>query len=289
MQKINLNLASRLISFLLLIGTYNLYAQTFNHNECNLIKSDSIKIGCTKDCGKSNSNALKRVAKKLGYKLQLLNIYSSNSTPDLTQVDAILLPGGVDIDPKYYIDKVEPELQSTIRNLDSLVVYTNDGKKRDPFEYKLLKDYFDSNLLLQTPILGICRGMQMLGVSQGIPLYIDIKAELGVSNRYTDKEKISLNSKDSQLFKIMGRTEFLAVERHHQGPRVDYFNEFKDQRWPNINMTSTSNFGKIAESLEWTDRPVLGVQFHPEYKRGIVQERIFSWLLKQACHNANSK
>jgi putative glutamine amidotransferase len=277
------------LSLILILGSQVTLGQSFNHSPCKLEKTNTIKIGCTKYCGKSTSKAIKKISKKLGYKVELSNIYSSNSTPDLTLIDAVIIPGGVDIDPSYYLSEVETDLREHIQSLDNLVVYSQDGKKRDPFEFNMINEYFNNSLLVQTPILGICRGMQMLGVSQGIPLYVDIKAELGVPNRYTDYERITIKTKDSELFKIIGSTEFKAVEKHHQGPRVDYFKEFKDQRWPNINMTAFSNNGKIAEALEWTNRPVLGVQFHPEYKRGSVQTSVFSWLLKQACHNSNSK
>jgi gamma-glutamyl-gamma-aminobutyrate hydrolase PuuD len=70
---------------------------------------------------------------------------------------------------------------------------------------------------------------------------------------------------------------------------VDYFKKHKDERWPNINLTALSNRGRIAEVLEWTDRPVLGVQFHPEYTFGKVRRRIFKSFLNQACHKKVSE
>jgi len=74
---------------------------------------------------------------------------------------------------------------------------------------------------------------------------------------------------------------FKGFERHHQGIRVSYFNE-NAARWPQLQVTSYSNRGLIAESLEFKNRPVLGVQFHPENDFGFERNRIFGWLIDKA-------
>lgn len=279
-------ISSLLITFVLNINSAN--ATAFNFSKCSLPKGTVLKIGCTKDCGKFNRRALYRFARKSGLKIEIINLYSQRQSVDITSMDGILIPGGADINPKYYIDKVEKELQDKIKKLDYLVDYSESGDRRDPFEYQLLQDYFSNPKLAQTPVLGICRGMQILGVSQGIPLYVDIKTELGIRNRRYKLDKIYLQSRDSSINKIMRDMRFRGVELHHQGPRVDYFKKHKS-RWPNIELTGLSNRGRIAEVLEWTDRPVLGVQFHPEYTYGKVRRRIFKWLVNQACHKKNKE
>lgn len=277
---------SLLVTFLLNLSTAS--ASTFNFTKCTLPKTETLVIGCTKDCGKFNRKALYKFANKSGYKVKLVDLYSERQSIDIDSVDGILIPGGADINPKYYIQDLNEELKEKIKSLDHLVDYSESGDRRDPFEYELLQKYFSNTKLASTPILGICRGMQMLGVSQGIPLYVDIKAELNIRNRRYKLDKIFLQSKDSSINKIMKDMKFRAVELHHQGPRVDYFKKNK-AKWPNINLTGLSNSGKIAEVLEWTDRPVLGVQFHPEYTFGKVRRRIFSWLLNQACHKKTNE
>jgi len=279
-----------IISSLLVTFLINLtYASPFNHDRCVLPKGKVLKIGCTKDCGRFNRWALYRFARKSGYKIELHNLYSERESVDIDAMDAIYIPGGADINPKYYISKVEKELQEKIKSLDHLVDYSDSGDRRDPFEYELLQKYFSNKSMAKTPILGVCRGMQMLAVSQGIPLYVDIKAELGIRNRRYKLDRVYVQSKNSEISKIMRRSRFRGVELHHQGPRVDYFKKHKDERWPNINLTALSNRGRIAEVLEWTDRPVLGVQFHPEYTFGKVRRRIFKSFLNQACHKKVSE
>lgn len=283
-MKLYLSTLFLVLTFLFKVNYDANAASTFTAENCTLDKDETLTVGCSKDCGKFNSWALKRYARKLGYKLKLQNLYSEKQSLDLSQVDAILIPGGADINPDYYIESVDPKLKEHIRNLDHLVVYTSEGRKRDPFEYNLLKNYFASRSkdLMYTPVLGICRGMQMLTVSQGIPLYIDIKEELGIKNRKYNLDRIYVTNKDSLIYKIRGKTKFRGVEIHHQGLRVDYFKENR-AKWPHLDVTAYSHKGKIAEVLEFYNRPVLGVQYHPEYTFGKTRRSHFTWLLKRAC------
>ena len=272
------------LSFLLKFSLNANADSQFKMERCSLKKGEVLTIGCTKECGRFNSWGLVKAARKLGYRIKLVNMYTENSTPDFSLVDGILIPGGVDIDPKYYIESAPAELQERIRSLDHLVDYTEDGKKRDPFEYNLIKQYFASTdrETLYTPVLGICRGMQMLTATQGIPLYIDIKEELGFKNRRYTLDKVKIIKKDSLIRSLQKRKSFRAVENHHQGLRVDYYQK-NINKWPHLEVTAYSNRGRIAEVLEFLNRPVLGVQFHPEYTFGKTRRTTFSWLLNRAC------
>jgi putative glutamine amidotransferase len=263
-------------------------ATTFKTQKCKLPRNETITVGCTTNCGRFNTWALKRYARKSGYNVNVINIYSENQTPNLAMLDAILIPGGADINPKYYLPSVEDDLKTHIKSLDHLVNYTDEGARRDPFEYNLLKEYFSatSRDALYTPVLGICRGMQMLTVSQGIPLYVDIKQELGIKNRRYTLDKVTINNDESVIASLQKRKTFRGVEIHHQGLRVDYYNKHQS-RWPQLEVTGTSHSGRIAEVLEFYNRPVLGVQFHPEYTFGKTRRSIFSWLLNRACIKKN--
>lgn len=122
----------------------------------------------------------------------------------------------------------------------------------------------------------------MLAVSQKIPLIVDIKEELGFRNRYWAIDRIRAINPESVIQEQI-RTKFWGVQYHHQAIRYDYFNKNRE-RWPHLEITAVSNGNTIPEALEFYDRPVLGVQFHPEWTFGSVRYGVFGWLLNRACN-----
>lgn len=248
--------------------------------------SETVTIGCATKCDLFFKYALKKVGKIKGVSVSIVDISSQGNSITWEDYDGVILPGGADIDPKYYLSAVETDLQEYTLSLDHLVKYTSEGKRRDPIEFNLLRDYFSKPELSNLPVLGVCRGMQMLGVSQGIPLYVDIKTEIGIRNRRYLYDRINLEEGDSLMNQLF-RSSFKGFERHHQGLRVPYFKAHAE-RWPHLKITSYSNKGMIAESLEFINRPVLGVQFHPENDFGFERNRIFGWLIDSAVRRKKS-
>lgn len=240
----------------------------------------SLTIGCATKCDVFFRYALKKVAKQNGVSVRVLDMSAEGPSTEWEKYDAVIFPGGADINPSYYLASVEQELQEHTRSLDHLVKYSEEGKRRDPIEYNLLKEYFSNPTAKDLPVLGVCRGMQMLAVSQGIPLYVDIKTELGIKNRRYLYDRIELEPGVSLINELFSAS-FKGFKRHHQGIRVPYF-QSNSERWPHLKLTSFSNEGRIAESLEFLNRPVLGVQFHPENDFGFERNRIFGWLIKKA-------
>src|SRR5690606_20451506 len=135
-----------------------------------------------------------------------------------------------------------------------LVKFTEEGRKRDPFEYSLVKLYSDDETYKDLPMLGICRGLQMMSVAQGIPLYLDIKTELGIKNRKNLFDRIMLTQEDSTVMNSIYRKNVKGLKLHHQGIRVSYYQE-NQSNFPNTKVTAYSNNGKIAEAIEYTHRP----------------------------------
>jgi len=84
--------------------------------------------------------------------------------PDIRDYDGVLFTGGKDINPKYY---QEPVKYPGAVQID---------EKRDAFEFELFERAHRGKL----PILGICRGLQMINVKFGGTLYQDLNSEARV-------------------------------------------------------------------------------------------------------------
>jgi GxxExxY protein len=123
-------------------------------------------------------------------------------------------------------------------------------------------------------MLGICRGMQMMSVAQGLPLYLDIATELGIPNRQYKLDQIDITESPSLMSSLYGDNKFRAVELHHQGIRVDYY-EANKQSYPQVSVSSYSNNGMIAESIEYK-----GFTLDQDYRIDILVEDEFILELK---------
>lgn len=161
-------------------------------------------------------------------------------------LDGIIFTGGSDINPALYGESPSYEL-GTICTL------------RDEHELELAKKVlFQMNI----PVLGICRGIQLLNIATGGTLYQDIKTQKqdafchSLTNypKYYPTHKVELIS-SSKLYKIF-RNETLNVNSlHHQA--------IKDigANWE-ISMISSDG---IIEGIEMSgERFVAAVQWHPE-------------------------
>lgn len=271
--------------FLIPVGAFLLSHTAY---PCELPKGEEITVGCSYQCDFFYRFRVLSTAWGMGYKAKVINLQNS---PDpegaMRGVDALLIPGGADIDPKYYLDSVSPELREyTEKNLH-LVKFSPEGKKRDPFEYQLIKNYSEKEEFKDLPMLGICRGMQMMSVAQGIPLYLDIRTELNIKNRYNRFDRVSFNQ-DSLIQSLYKPKSIKGFKFHHQGIRVPYYEE-NSSRYPLTKVTAYSNNGKIAEAIEYTHRPALGVQYHPEKSFSYASVPVFKWLLTKACEYKTSK
>src|SRR5215211_4742238 len=165
----------------------------------------------------------------------------------LDGLDGMLVSGGPDLDPGYYGDEPVPELGTTIPEWDAL-------------EMALLR------LALQRgmPVFGICRGMQILNVALGGTLYQDLPSQLGadVLNHWQTTNECQITHDvevldDSYLAKITARQTVEVNSYHHQG--------IKGVAGA-LTVAARSSDGVIEalESCDFSDRWLVGVQWHPE-------------------------
>jgi len=124
--------------------------------------------------------------------------------------------------------------------------------------------------------------MQMMSVASGVPLYLDIKTELGIKNPKKKFQAFSTIRSDSQIAEWFPRGMKWVWENHHQGFRYDYYKE-NAHLFPRLSVTASSYRDRIVEAIEWDHRPAIGVQFHPESSPPKVARRVFNWLLIQGC------
>ena len=257
--------------------------------DCELPRGEKLTIACTTGCDFIYRFRLNMAALRLGMRLNIINLQKQSSPIDaLGTIDGLLAPGGADIDPEYYLKNVSEELQNYTRANLNLVKFTQEGRNRDPFEYDILSRYNSDDKYQQLPLLGICRGMQMMTVVQGIPLWLDIKTEVGIKNRINRMDRIYVTPENTLMQDIYKNNDFLGFKVHHQVIRLPYFDEHKAE-FPNVRVSAFSNQSKIGESLEYLHRPALGVQYHPEKSFSNTSFPIFRWFLTEACEYRNSR
>lgn len=159
---------------------------------------------------------------------------------DALTCDGLLLPGGGDMDPKFY------------------------GQARIPAcgEPNLLRDAAEPLLLhaflaADKPVLGICRGIQVMNAVLGGDLYQDIKPfEHLPHNGHWAKVHIVTVRRGTLLSRILGQDTVLVNSQHHQAV---------DRVAPGFTLAALSEDG-IVEAIEKPDaRFCLGVQWHPEW------------------------
>ncbi len=164
----------------------------------------------------------------------------------LDGVDGIIMTGGEDIDPlKWFGEEPVPGMGQIV-------------PERDSFDIALIRMAVERNI----PLLGICRGHQLLNVAFGGSLYQDIPSQVKGTNvkhsqrapTYYGTHSIDIE-KGSLLNRQIG-VETVAVNSfHHQA--------VKDVA-PGYKVTARSKDG-IVEAIEKVgSTKVFGVQFHPE-------------------------
>lgn len=209
------------------------------------------------------------VAAAGGIPRQLYTV-AGGAAEQTAKVDALLLPGGPDINPKLYgeWEKYDAHI-NTYPSIDF-----------DRFEADCAKYAFK----YEVPMLGICRGMQMMNVAgegqlvQDIPRYHRAPDDRRDSHRipsYQPAHPIWVYP-DTILRTLMGTPEVVVNSNHHQC--IDPRNMSKS-----FNVSAVSP-DRVIEGIERKGGKFqIGVQYHPEQarKQDARQQRLFDALTQQ--------
>lgn len=185
----------------------------------------------------SNANGVPMILPKLDDVAQI--------KAQIDSIDGLLLSGGNDVDPTLYGEDPHQKLG-----------YIEAG--RDAYELKLI----DYALEQGKPILGICRGAQILNVHQGGTMYQDIYEQIeskvmGHSQqavREFPSHEVTV-TEGTKLYDIVGQEKIRTNSFHHQANKV----------LPPHFVVSASTSDGVIEGIESTEHEFLiGLQWHPE-------------------------
>jgi putative glutamine amidotransferase len=167
----------------------------------------------------------------------------------LARADGLLLTGGGDVEPVLYGAQVTPEIKPTLKIISPL---------RDRMELFLTRRVLRD---ARQPLLGICRGCQVLNVAAGGTLILDIPSTFGNKVAHQDKRIAEpvhevLVQPKSRLASLVGGGKLKVNSSHHQAVR---------NVAPRFHLVAHCIGDGVVEGIELDGGQfVLGVQWHPE-------------------------
>ena len=192
-------------------------------------------------------NYVQAVQRAGGLPLMLPVDAAAVEDPDqtLALIDGLVLAGGADIDPGAYGEQAHAETVDTV-------------PERDAFEIALTRAAIERDL----PVLGICRGMQLINVACGgtlrqhLPEHVGHDAHRRVVGSFDGSDHDVLLAEGSLAARAAGELAHATKSHHHQG--VERLGE-------GLVASGVSTLDELPEAIELPGRRfVLGVQWHPE-------------------------
>ena len=178
---------------------------------------------------------------------------------DLAGLDGLLLTGGGDVEPARYGEATSPATGGV-------------DLERDAAEFPLL----DLALRTGRPVLGICRGCQLINVGLGGSLVQDLTEVTPLAHLVPDRRNETVHTvapvEGSLLARLEGDREIAVNSIHHQAIK---------ELGSGLRSVAVAPDGTI-EAIEWPGAPLLGVQWHPETLSGPDHAVLFEWLVTEA-------
>ncbi len=188
----------------------------------------------------------------------------ADATEVVAGLDGLLLTGGGDVAAWCFGQQAVPEASGV-------------DPARDAWEVALVAAAAAAAL----PILGICRGAQLLNVAAGGTLVQHLPTVTSLPHRVPERDCESVHTVEvepsSLLAAITGAGPFGVNSLHHQAV---------DQVGAGLRPVAWAPDG-VIEAIESVDRPQVGVQWHPELLTDRFEHaQLFRWLVEHATHAA---
>jgi putative glutamine amidotransferase len=168
-------------------------------------------------------------------------VYLPPGTGSIADLDGLLLPGGWDVDPARYGEKRDPKVVEVDPELDETEIRLFNEARQD-----------------RIPVLGICRGQQVINVAMGGTLVQHLEGhEVREFGRKHLAHTASVDP-DSELGAAAQGRQIQVNSLHHQAVRSVAMG---------LRQTATGDDGTV-EGLETDDGLVVAVQCHPEELTG---------------------
>lgn len=162
-------------------------------------------------------------------------------------LDGLVLQGGADVSPQSYAQAAtRPEW--------------NGDRVRDMYELELLHEFIEAG----KPVLGICRGCQLINVAFGGTLYQDIATDVPtaiahVSDSYDSNYHELSFPAGSTLASLVKAQSAVVNSIHHQAVK---------ELGRDLSIEAVSGNDQIVEAIRYRKAPfVMGLQWHPEFHR----------------------
>lgn len=155
--------------------------------------------------------------------------------------DALLLTGGDDVQPELYGEQKRSE-------------FVRCDVERDDFEIPLTKLFLAKN----KPILGICRGIQVLSMVMGGTIYQDLVEDKGVQHMER-RMRHEVHARPGSFFHKTFGEKFRVNSTHHQAVKT---------LGEGLELACWTVDG-VVEAFDHPTRPLIGTQFHPERMTGV--------------------
>ena len=199
-------------------------------------------------------------ASDLGEAISIVELsFEKNNYADIYDCDGFVLTGGLDVHPSLF---------------DGEKIYAN-----GPDSFQLERDLFEAYIYRyakanKIPVLGICRGLQLINVLEGGKLIQDLGTEKNKAHRKDegiDKAHEVVLADDTLLLQVIGEKKIAVNSAHHQA--IDSL-----QLGHNLLANACSSPDNIIEGIEFKNKSGLGfmlaVQWHPERMPSVQQNQI---------------